>query len=526
MNQFNGVFATTQKARAQEIIVYVIGRPPSQQQTWATLFVEAYMAKQLLQGGLGKPQPFYPSTPERREKISSEDLEIYGLLDLIDSSGNTAHRIGNDGHYMIRNGMDERFLQRLLKTGRCYWQTIQGEPLCQADPIAVQFIWQLEKSGMQHLVCLENKTQRAIGTLSLSPAWYVDSEKNQIGQLDTALPDAMVNMLLTAPNIPPTQAKQAAEQLQKIESNVPIPVPQTFTSVKQQTVAPIPKLSVYKKEIRQNIVETTRGERVPEKKSLLVSNVEFAYGDLTVAPHSTATSTNMTTYVKEGELIQVQRDYAAERECMEQLAAKGLRVGVVANAVHADEDSSVSEVSCLVGEDDVEHALQFGEQIAPALAEEGWNIEFDASQFYDLLSVDAWYTDLDEESEYDWFSLDLGVMVNGEKVSLLPYLLEAIKHLTLLEGQETHYLKLPAGQILPIPAERIERIVSILTQFVDPKRLNSEEALRLSRYQATLLAEIEKAFEHTKLRWMGGKRLRDLGKRLSKFKAIKAIDIF
>ena len=76
---------------------------------------------------------------------------------------------------------------------------------------------------------------------------------------------------------------------------------------------------------------------------------------------------------------------------------------------------------------------------------------------------DAWKVDV-TDTGIDWFDLDLGIEVDGERVALLPILLDLFKRApeemtpAALEafGDEPVYGTLPDGRLLPIPAVRAQ----------------------------------------------------------------------
>jgi hypothetical protein len=54
----------------------------------------------------------------------------------------------------------------------------------------------------------------------------------------------------------------------------------------------------------------------------------------------------------------------------------------------------------------------------------------------DLRPVDDWYATVDEGPERDWFDLELGIIVNGERLSLLPILLNLMRSHTEILNPE------------------------------------------------------------------------------------------
>ncbi|HCT08489.1 MAG TPA: helicase, partial [Pseudomonas sp.] len=64
--------------------------------------------------------------------------------------------------------------------------------------------------------------------------------------------------------------------------------------------------------------------------------------------------------------------------------------------------------------------LNFTLNASPGLRAEGWELQIDEDFGFDLSAVDDWYATVDDGPERDWFDLELGIIVNGERLSLLP----------------------------------------------------------------------------------------------------------
>jgi hypothetical protein len=57
----------------------------------------------------------------------------------------------------------------------------------------------------------------------------------------------------------------------------------------------------------------------------------------------------------------------------------------------------------------------------PRLRDAGWAVEFDDDFRHFMLEVDAWDAEL-IESDNGWFDLDMGIIVDGERLPLAPLL--------------------------------------------------------------------------------------------------------
>jgi SNF2 family DNA or RNA helicase len=494
IHQLRSIADKSQKPSANEVVLYTLSVPNNHLKNHLHIITQS--AKKLKKGGLGKPVNFYPSSENKRERIDINDLEIFTALEFYK---NSVHSIQHN--YYINGESGQEILKRIIATGRCYWETTTSPPLAAGPEIAVKLEWIVAADGTQSLAC-KNEQGMSVQSLPLVPPYYVDKLNSQVGLLKTDLPDDITSHLLTAPNIPPSQVKQFVSQLtQNIHTEIKLPVPKTFNKVIKKEEVPKPQLNIHPETIKHDYFDNVN-------QNVIVADIAFGYGNHTISIND---NSNSIIYADGDDLIQTPRDRQAESHFIDNLSNLGLDDRVRDGAI------------ILADEHDLESTVYFGEEIAPELETYGWKVNYSHDDLlYDLLAVEDWYSDLDEESEFDWFGLDLGITVNGEKISLLPHLIKAIDHLDYDPESNKTFLQLGDKKAVLLPTERIQSIMSVITQFIDPRRVDSSGVLKLSRYQASLLTEIEKAFKHTQLRWIGGENLRKLGQKLSNFKRIKS----
>ena len=166
----------------------------------------------------------------------------------------------------------------------------------------------------------------------------------------------------------------------------------------------------------------------------------------------------------------------------------------------------------------------------PQLEREGWRIEFEDGFRHPVVDgAGDWTAELGEASGW-WFSLDLGIMVAGERVALLPVLSSLLARLRVLDVPSeldalarngTVFGRLEDGRHVALPLERTKAIMATLVELYDPKNLSAEGKLGISAGEMTGLAALEAA---TRLRWLGGERLRELAERLSSFSGIAQVE--
>ncbi|GIZ11051.1 DEAD/DEAH box helicase [Pseudomonas sp. NCCP-436] len=209
------------------------------------------------------------------------------------------------------------------------------------------------------------------------------------------------------------------------------------------------------------------------------------------------------------------RDAAAESKLRKRLEGLGLQVALrQSDALPAE----AGEPFELPHERDW---LSFVRQQVPRLRAEGWQIHIHPDFHYNLAEVDDWYAQIEEDPQQNWFDLELGIEVEGQRLSLLPILLQAIRRTPWLLAPEALaqrpdedflLVSLPqGGKRLALPFARLKPLLATLGElyFRDP----GEEhlPLRLGRADAARLTGLT---GDTLLRWQGGETLRGLAERL------------
>src|SRR5690606_4773805 len=100
-----------------------------------------------------------------------------------------------------------------------------------------------------------------------------------------------------------------------------------------------------------------------------------------------------------------------------------------------------------------ERWMQFVREGLPQLREAGWQIRILPDFHFNLAEITGWYARLDEAEDRQWFDLEMGIEVEGQRISLLPILLQAIRTRPWLlsgEAQDSEddvlFGLLPSGQ--------------------------------------------------------------------------------
>ncbi|MFF7708375.1 SNF2-related protein [Pseudomonas sp. NPDC007930] len=217
-----------------------------------------------------------------------------------------------------------------------------------------------------------------------------------------------------------------------------------------------------------------------------------------------------------GQRQRLARQPGAERQLREQLLALGFKIATRQSKALPE---SAGELLELAGES---AWLRFMQSDVPALRAQGWQIEFAENFAFDLEPVQGWYAVIDEGPARDWFDLEVGIVVGGQRLSLLPILLNVLRQhpewlrpqqLARRRDDEQLLVPLPAGvnaraKQVALPYGRLKPVLAALGDVY--KLAGNEQRVRLPTPDASQL----QALSGLELQWQGGERLRRFAERL------------
>lgn len=172
---------------------------------------------------------------------------------------------------------------------------------------------------------------------------------------------------------------------------------------------------------------------------------------------------------------------------------------------------------------------QFLRDHVPALRAAGWEIEISADFGFVIheAAEDAWFTDLQSDAAgRDSFSLDLGIEIEGQRISLVPLLVDCIDQgltAAVLEKNldQQFLLSLPgAGNpVLAVPARRLLVLLRFLDELLSTRPTRKDGKLHLDKLRA---AQLNTSLEGLPIR--APAELAALQKRLVGFKELTLVD--
>lgn len=339
----------------------------------------------------------------------------------------------------------------LVSRGVLHWRAVSAPALERVPIRDAALEW---RTGADGLVRLHLSGHDDAVLLPTAPLWYVDPQRNHAGPVEIDVAPDVAAALARAPALSPEQAQrvQIALHRQLRGANVRGPAHDLALQIDEREPQPVLRLSA---------VEGGRAG----------GGLLFAYGDQMIPPADPRETIRVTS----GESVTVwPRDRAAERRAQERLERLDFPP---------------------YGED---AWLQFLERDAPQLRDDGWRIEIAPSFPFRIVEAgDEWSAEVYESGAAQWFELELGIDVDGTRVSLLPVLIDALSRsgldldadpATLARRQTPFVGRVPGGGYVALPVDRVARVLATLGGLFGDRRSAPKARVRVPVLQAASLA--------------------------------------
>ncbi|MFC4160098.1 DEAD/DEAH box helicase [Chitinimonas lacunae] len=423
--------------------------------------------------------------------------------------------------YRLAGEWGAMLLRRMLGTGRCHWLQPSSPPLTAGPARAASVAWQMAEDGGQRLsLSAEPAPQQWI---AVAPPFYLDAD-GSVGELDTGLSPLLAMQAMTMPTLAPKVAAHIAEEWQGLP--LPLPAPAVLPVERRET-APRGVLRCSQGNLHANDWRTLRP--LGETPSWIEAYCDYDGVRVPLPATGDLIGDTVLHRARGDLLLEMPRQPAAEAALAHLLSQHGLEGwrGFVFERPDpagqpADHIWLPSAIAELDPEDPVAPQLDaiwldLASELLPRLAELGWIIDYAEDFPYRLLHAGEAWLDIDD-SGHDWFSLSLGVEVNGRRVELLPLLVEALQRFSgpaQIQGLPDDHplrLRLPEG-ILVLPLGRLRPMLMALVELFDRGSVDPNGHLSLSRLDAGRLHQLER---EGGIAMRGGETLRAFGRALAK----------
>ncbi|MBK8384276.1 MAG: DEAD/DEAH box helicase [Candidatus Accumulibacter sp.] len=405
-------------------------------------------------------------------------------------------------------------LQLMAETGRLCRKD-DFSTLTPAAPRSATLGWHENGDGRRLPMLVPDPPASLV--VPLPVPWYVDLARRQIGPLQVPGNAAVVARLFSLPPLSATAAALVGEALSEPACELPGDPEQASVAMRSIVAEPLPVLRLQtlgthgNRSWREYLVSYGGG---PFDVALPV----FRYADVEVIPDDMRDFSTLAS----GEMVRIERQRAREDLLMDELAGSGLEKipGYVLHTFGRPPENAYG-----LAFEGGWPAFMRNEVLR--LRSVGWQVEFAADYRHRLLEVEAWDADL-VESENGWFDLDMGIIVEGERLPLAPLLAALFRRdgrwldpglLAQIADQELIELVTPDNLRIRAPAWRLKPLAATLIDLFDG--FPGGNSLRVSRFDAPRLAELN---DSSRWQFRGQSDVLALAEQLTAAQGISHID--
>ena len=437
------------------------------------------------------------------------DSNLLRLLEMATTATHEPGRWQEELHALTDHPAADLLLEHLLGSGRLCWERPE-QPLTRGPDLSGQLAWLSDPRGAQTpAVHLPDAPDAQL--LPVAPPWAVRPTALTLSRVQTDAPAEVTARFLSGPVLPPAQAVALAHAI--TASGLNLPIPQTV-QVREERLPYTPQLHLLAREATHHAFSGAR-----HTVTLPLAELRHAYAGLTVPDDHAGTG---PAVFRGGVLTRVTRDPAAEREAAHTVALSGFML--LDDAYGHEYTVPGGDHLLTLGDDDA--WMDFMRAGRADLEAQGFTIHVHPEFPLNFAEITDWYGETDD-SHGGWFTLDLGIVVDGQRLSLIPILADLIARqpqlftpeaLAELKDDEVLHASLGDGRRVALPAGRVRAILGVLVE------LNLRDLppgpLRLPLLDAARVAQLEEAVQ---ARWLGAERLLDLGRRLRDFRGVQDI---
>ena len=275
-------------------------------------------------------------------------------------------------------------LHLAVETGRLHWESRTNPPLRERALTGARLSWHTDPDGRQRLVLFDRP---GVTLLPSRPLWYVDAASGVAGPLDLGIDPELATLLASAPALTERQAARVHAVWRRAMPEIEPPAVRLAAGVE---APPIPLLRLGEGEFP-------------------FARLSFLYGS------------------REVTLRDPMRDFRRRDVEIEAEGVLGAAGFMSVGWPWSESDSLMRNAyRFALGDDD--RWMYFIDREVPKLRSKGWRVEIDDEFPFAVVDAgDDWSADITGATQNDWFELDLGIVVEGERIALLPILLDALR---------------------------------------------------------------------------------------------------
>jgi superfamily II DNA or RNA helicase len=427
--------------------------------------------------------------------------------------GGSDYRYGNS--LSLEGELGAELLPLIISTGRAVLDLETPEPLVWHAPLKASFRWSQTSSGEFRQEWEVSSASEIKVLTSIAPLHYMDLDQGRVGLLDCDQPPELASHLSRMPAVPESQAEAFGLALGNLAPDLPKPRPLPRRDV--DDIDPVPYLTLGSHLHTNYDTRSARMVSQPQHRAGLA----FRYAGALV--HGKPQRDTRVQVRSGDEYLSIARQLKVEQAYRSTLQQAGFNVALRQSQALPANSAEMFEMA------DDKAWLSFVENELPTLRAQGWEVDIRPGFNFDLTPVEKWYANIDEAPGHEWFDLELGIVIDGQRISLLPVLLGLIRRnpgllsterLQQRDDEEQIHLQIDARrdadgrptQVM-LPFGRLKPLLSLLGDIYMRDAVGSQAELRLEAPDAARLSELA----GLPLEWEGGTRVREFAQRLQDY---------
>lgn len=446
------------------------------------------------------------SSIEAKKYFSDDDWNLIHLLQ------KNIKNFSYQGIFLNFSGSG-MILKKLIDSGKCFFKENFDRPIAWGDSCQGQFEWKLKSETNEQKLELVIEKNKIIFK-ELDPLCYFDKIQYMIGYIEFKENQQLVKKLLQAPSIPLNEVKKVRSVLSKKSESLakfaPVEIQETFIDVK-----PKPSLKLFIDEFVQQVMFWG----APISYDVIAAKLFFAYGDHLIPAASQSEKAEQQTMIvdKNGHLIRINRYLQVEKKYEKFLTQMDWQKNELSNSAKTFDFMLKPWKG---NEKLLKQVIFVLETHVPRLKKEGWSIEIGPSfPIQEIHETDQLVLDTDEDVigyNNDWFDVKLGVMIDGERINLLPLLkqLAGKTEQQEIDSNETLSVVTAKGKLVKLPKKRLFELTQHLLLEFDYQENKDLNKLKISKWNAGFLAEFLQGESAAKNRWMGSEKLKSFAEKI------------
>lgn len=410
---------------------------------------------------------------------NDEDNDVLAVFNQ-DKNEKTSHQLYLEGQQA------NLALPKLLETGRCFWQSAKQAPIHYGAPRKLKHQWKKQDDEFKLIFSLEKAEKWFL--IPAEKPWYYDPVKGTIGTIESELDGALLHTLL---NLPALNEKELIE----------FSVWQTQHNVSPRIELPLTK------EIKVIKEKLTPVFRIGLNDAGYIAKLRVKYGDYEIP--MTLVSQLYYQLEQQNSSVQIYRNQSQERKAFYLLE----NYGFAHSKGVGKQNDFVFFYNTEIGVRYDQFWLNIFEEVMPLLISQGWQVEFEEGVHPISIINDPDFEYQINENK-DWFKLGMKIDFDGQKIDLIPVLVNWLKQTENWRAQTGRVkIALNRHQFVRIHIDKLKPILNILQEA-------SNKQAQFSNRQAHLLNSIPEINS-----CIGGTHVKRLANILANFEGIRSVDL-